>query len=142
MQVQPYLSFDGRCEEALEFYRRALGAEVTMLLRFKDSPDPGACPPAPGGADKVMHAAFRIGETTLLASDGMCSGRPSFAGFSLSLTAADDAEAERRFAALAEGGEVQMPLARTFFASSFGMVTDRFGVSWMIYVPNEGQAKA
>ncbi|HEY8369218.1 MAG TPA: VOC family protein [Thermodesulfobacteriota bacterium] len=142
MQVQPYLFFDGRCEEALEFYRRALGAEVTTLMRFKESPDPGSCPPAPGGADKVMHAAFRIGKTTLLASDGMCGGRPSFAGFSLSLTAADDAEAERRFAALADGGRVEMPLARTFFASSFGMVTDRFGVTWMVYVPNEGEAEA
>lgn len=135
MQVQPYLFFDGRCEEALEFYRRALGAEVTMLMRFKDSPEPpesGMDPP--GAGDKVMHASFRIGDTTVMASDGRCLGRPDFQGFSLSLTVADDAAAERLFASLAEGGQVQMPLARTFFSPCFGMVADRFGVSWMIYV--------
>jgi PhnB protein len=135
MQVEPYLFFDGRCEEAVEFYRRALGAEVTMLMRFKDSPEPhepGMVPPDAG--DKVMHASFRIGETTVLASDGRCEGRPSFQGFSLSLTVPDDPEAERLFAALADGGQVQMPLTKTFFASRFGMVADRFGVSWMVYV--------
>ena len=135
MQVQPYLFFDGRCEEALEFYRRALGAEVTMLMRFKDSPEPpepGMVPP--GAGDKVMHASFRIGDTEVMASDGQCAGRPSFQGFALSVTARDGAEAERRFAALADGGQVQMPLAKTFFSASFGMVADRFGVSWMIYV--------
>jgi PhnB protein len=135
MQVQPYLFFDGRCEEAIEFYRKALGAEVTMLMRFKDSPEPpqpGTCPP--GAGDKVMHMSVRIGETTVLASDGRCLGKPSFQGFSLSLTVPNDAEAERRFAALAEGGQVQMPLTKTFFSSRFGMVADRFGVSWMVYV--------
>ena len=132
MQVQPYLFFDGRCEEAVEFYRRALGAEVTMLMRFKDNPEPQANPP--GGGDKVMHASLRIGDTSVMASDGRCQGRPSFQGFSLSLTASDDAEAERLFAALAEGGQVQMPLAKTFFSSRFGMVADRFGVPWMIVV--------
>jgi PhnB protein len=135
MQVQPYLFFDGRCEEAVEFYKRALGAEVTMLMRFKDSPeppDPGMVPP--GSGDKIMHTSFRIGDTTVMASDGRCQGQPSFAGFSLSLTAPDDAEAERLFAALAEGGQVQMPLAKTFFSSRFGMVADRFGVPWMIVV--------
>ena len=135
MQVQPYLFFDGRCEEALEFYRRALGAEVTMLMRFKDSPEPhehGMVPP--GAGDKVMHASFRIGDTEVMASDGQCAGRPSFQGFALSVTARDEADADRRFAALAEGGQVQMPLAKTFFAARFGMVADRFGVSWMIYV--------
>jgi PhnB protein len=135
MQVQPYLFFDGRCEEAVEFYRRALGAEVTMLVRFKDSPDPqepGMIPP--GAGDKVMHMSFRIGDTTVLASDGRCEGRPSFQGFSLSLTVPNDAEAERLFAALADGGQVQMSLTKTFFSSRFGMVADRFGVSWMIYV--------
>jgi PhnB protein len=135
MQVQPYLFFDGRCEEAVEFYRRALGAEVTMLMRFKDSPEPhepGMVPP--GAGDKVMHASFRIGETTVLASDGRCEGRPSFQGFSLSLTVPDEPDAERLFAALADGGQVQMPLTKTFFASCFGMVADRFGVSWMVYV--------
>jgi PhnB protein len=135
MQVQPYLFFDGCCEEAVEFYRRALGAEVTMLMRFKDSPephDPGMVPP--GAGDKVMHVSFRIGETTVLASDGRCEGRPSFQGFSLSLTVPQEAEAERLFAALADSGQVQMPLTKTFFSSRFGMVADRFGVSWMIYV--------
>jgi PhnB protein len=135
MQVQPYLFFDGRCDEALGFYRQALGAEVTILMRFKDSPDShehGMIPP--GAGDKVMHASVRIGETTVLASDGRCLGRPSFQGFSLSLTVRDDAEAERLFHSLAEGGQVQMPLGKTFFSSRFGMVADRFGVAWMIYV--------
>ena len=132
MQVQPYLFFDGRCDEALEFYQGAIGAEVTMLMRFKDSPDPGMCPA--GAEDKVMHASLRIGDSIVLASDGRCQGRPSFEGFALSLTVPDDAAAERLFAALGDGGQVQMPLAKTFFASRFGMVADRFGVPWMIYV--------
>jgi PhnB protein len=135
MQVQPYLFFDGRCEEALEFYRRALGAEVTMLMRFKDSPQsPGSDACMPADANKVMHASIRIGDTMVLASDGQCEGHPKFQGFSLSLTVADDAEAERVFAALGEGGQVQAPLTKTFFSSRFGMVADRFGVSWMVYV--------
>jgi PhnB protein len=132
MQVQPYLMFEGRCEEAVEFYRKALGAEVTRLMRFKESPDPGMC--APGTLDKVMHMSFRIGDTTLLASDGRCTGQPNFQGFSLALHVADDAEAERLFASLSDGGQVQMPLAKTFFSSRFGMVADRFGVPWMIVV--------
>ena len=132
MPIQPYLFFDGRCEEAVEFYRRTLGAEVQMLMRFKDSPEPTMAPPDAG--EKVMHASLRIGDTTVMASDGRCGGRPSFAGFALSLTVADEAEAERRFAALADGGQVQMPLAKTFFSPRFGMVADRFGVPWMIVV--------
>lgn len=132
MQVQPYLFFDGRCEEALTFYRKAVGAEVTELLRFKESPDPGMCPP--GAGDKVMHACFRVGASTIMASDGRCSNQLNFQGFSLSIMPGSDAEAQRLFAALSEGGQVQMPLGKTFFASSFGMVADRFGVSWMIYV--------
>ncbi|MDQ2693900.1 MAG: VOC family protein [Pseudomonadota bacterium] len=135
MQVQPYLFFDGRCEEAVEFYRKVLGAEVTALMRFRESPepsDPGTLPP--GSGDKIMHASFRVGDTTVMASDGQCSGRPSFQGFALCLTVADGAAAERLFAALGDGGQVQMPLAETFFAPRFGMVADRFGVSWMIYV--------
>jgi PhnB protein len=132
MQLHPYLQFDGRCEEAVAFYRDALGAEVVMLVRFKDCPDPSMVPP--GAEDKVMHMRFRIGETTVLASDGRCLGKPSFQGFSLSLTVANDAEAERCFTALANGGQVQMPLAKTFFSSRFGMVADRFGVAWMVYV--------
>lgn len=130
MQIQPYLFFEGCCDEAIEFYRGALGAEVTMLMRFKDSPEPGS----PGTADKVMHANLRIGETTVLASDGRCLGRPSFQGFALSLTVPNESEAERLFAALGDGGQVQMPMTKTFFSPRFGMVADRFGVSWMIYV--------
>jgi PhnB protein len=132
MLVEPYLFFDGKCEEALEFYRRAVGAEVTALLRWKDSPDPQMA--MPGAADKVMHARLRIGDTMVMASDGRCQGKPEFQGFALSLTAADIAEADRLFAALGDGGEVQMPLSETFFSPRFGMVADRFGVSWMIYV--------
>ena len=135
MQVQPYLFFDGRCEEAVEFYRSALGAEVVMLMRYKDCPDPpppGMVPP--GGENKVMHAALRVGDAMVLGSDGRCSGEPSFQGFALSLTASNEAEANRLFASLAEGGQVQMPLAKTFFSPCFGMVADRFGVSWMVYV--------
>lgn len=132
MEIQPYLFFDGRCEEAIDFYRRALGAEVTMLMRFSDSPEPAMCGTTTG--EKIMHASLRIGDTTVLMSDGRCEGRPSFQGFSLSLTVGSEAEAERLFMALSEGGQVQMPLARTFFSPRFGMVTDRFGVSWMVYV--------
>jgi len=130
MQVQPYLFFDGRCDEALGFYRKALGAEMEMLMRFKDGPERSMIPP--GSEEKVMHASFRIGDTVIMASDGKCLGKPSFQGFALALTAADDAAAARLFAALSDGGQVQMPLAKTFFASSFGMVADRFGVSWMV----------
>ena len=133
MQVQPYLFFDGRCEEALDLYRRVLGAQVDVVMRFKESPDPGSV--APGLGDKVMHASFRIGDTELMASDGNAKGKPAFQGVSLALSVADEAEAERRFNALADGGQVQMPLAKTFFSSRFGMVADRFGVSWMIVAP-------
>jgi PhnB protein len=135
MQVQPYLFFDGRCEEALNFYREALGAEITALMRFKDSPEPpqpGMVPP--GSENKVMHASLRIGDTTVMASDGECAGQLKFQGFSLTLTAADDAEAERLFNALAQGGKVQMPLTKTFFSPRFGMVADRFGLGWMVIV--------
>jgi PhnB protein len=135
MQVQPYLFFEGRCEEALEFYRQALDAQVDMLMRFKESPEappPGAV--APGSEDKVMHASFRVGDTTLMASDGCCSGHSGFQGVTLSLNVGEVAEAERRFAALAAGGEVQMPLGATFWSPAFGMVVDRFGVSWMVNV--------
>jgi PhnB protein len=135
MQVQSYLFFAGRCAEAVEFYRSALGAEVTALMRYKDSPEPPPpemCPP--GSENNVMHAAFRIGETTVMASDDPTQKQPSFKGFSLSLSAPDDAEAERLFAALADGGQVVMPLAKTFYSSRFGMVADRFGVPWMVIV--------
>ncbi len=132
MQIEAYLCFEGRCEEALEFYRTALGAEVAMLQRFKDSPDPDMCGPA--AEEKVMHASLRIGETTVMASDGRCSGRQDFQGFALSISLPDEVEAERLFSALSDGGQVQMPLAKTFWSRRFGMVADRFGVPWMINV--------
>ena len=134
MPVQPYLFFEGRCEEALAFYREALGAEVNALMRYAESPDK---PPPEMGAipgDKVMHVSFSIGDTELMASDGMASGKPEFRGFSLSVTARDEAEAKPRFEALANGGTIQMPLGKTFFSPCFGMVQDRFGVSWMVIV--------
>ncbi len=136
MDIRSYLFFDGRCEEALEFYRNALGAEVTMLMRFKESPEPPkeGCALPPGSEDKVMHSEFRIGDTTVMASDGRCEGQPNFQGFGLALRAPDEAKAEQFFHALADGGQVQMPLAKTFFSPRFGMVADRFGVSWMVYV--------
>jgi len=135
MKVEAYLFFNGRCEEAVEFYKKALGAEVTMLMRFKDSPEPqqpGMVPP--GSENKIMHVSFRIGDSTVMASDGHCTGQTNFQGFSLSVTVPNDAEAERKFAALAEGGQVQMPLTKTFWSPRFGIVADRFGVGWMISV--------
>jgi len=135
MLIQPYLFFDGRCEEALDFYRARLGAEVTMLMRYSDSPDP--VPPgmvAPGSENKVMHSSFCIGETTVMASDGRCEGKITFQGFCLSLTVPNAAEADRKFAALSDGGRVEMPLGKTFFSPRFGMVADRFGVGWMVIV--------
>jgi PhnB protein len=138
MQIQPYLFFDGRCEEALDFYQKTLGAEVEMMMRFKDSPEMPSGEGCAGGAapdpDKVMHACVRIGDTSVMASDGSCAGKPEFKGFSLSLNAKDPAEAERLFAALGKGGQVQQPLIETFFSPRFGMVADRFGVSWMVVV--------
>ncbi|SFR87882.1 PhnB protein [Dyella sp. OK004] len=138
MLAQPYLNFDGRCQEAIDFYQKTLGAEVTMLMRFKDNPEPlsADCPHDPAAAadaaEKVMHSALRIGETMVMATDGYNTGETKFSGFSLSLTVNSDAEVKRCFDALADGGQATMPPAKTFFASSFGMVTDRFGVSWMI----------
>lgn len=132
MQVQPYLFFDGRCEEAIEFYKKTLGAEVGMLMRMKESPDKSMCTPA--NENKVMHASLEIGETRVMASDGRNTGQPKFDGFSLSLDAKTDADAERLFKALSDGGDVVMPLSKTFFASSFGMLRDRFGVHWMVIV--------
>jgi PhnB protein len=135
MPIEPYLFFEGRCDEALDFYRRALGAEVTSLMRNRESPEPhqpGALPP--GTEDKVLHAVVRIGDTTLMVSDGRCSGKPVFQGFALTISAPNVARADQMFAALADGGQVQMALAKTFFSPRFGMVTDRFGVLWMIIV--------
>jgi PhnB protein len=132
MQVQAYLFFDGRAEEAIAFYQTALGAKVDRLMRFKDSPEknPDMC--KPGDEDKVMHAAFRVGDTQILASDGRCEGKPNFQGFSLTITAKDEAEADKLFGALAGGGQVQIPLTKTFFSPRFGMVADKFGVGWMV----------
>ena len=135
MQIQPYLFFEGRAEEAAEFYKKHLGAEVEMLMRNKDAPEkppPGMLPP--NSENKVMHMAFKIGGATVLGSDGNCSGKPNFQGFSLSLTVRDEAEATKVFSALADGGQVRMPLTKTFFSPSFGMLADKFGVGWMVYV--------
>jgi PhnB protein len=135
--VQPYLMFGGRCEEALEFYRRAVGAEIVKVMLFKDSPQPP--PPGvlqPGFENKVMHSSFRIGKSEIMASDG-CSQGSTFSGFSLSLAVKAEAEADRYFNALAEGGQVKMPLGKTFWSPRFGMLTDRFGVDWMVIVVTE-----
>lgn len=132
MQVEPYLFFDGRCEEAIEFYKRAVSAKVEMMMRFKDSPDQGMTPP--GSENKVMHARITLGNSAILASDGHCQGKQKFDGFSLSLTVANEAEASRAFTALSEGGKISQPLSKTFFSPSFGMLQDRFGVNWMVYV--------
>jgi PhnB protein len=132
--IQPYLFFGGRCEEALAFYRTALGAQVDLLKHFKDSPEPqppGSLPP--GFENKVMHATFRIGATTLHASDG-CEVGTKFSGFSLSLALPTDADVDRAFAALADGGKVGMPLTKTFWSPRFGMLTDRYGIAWMVSV--------
>ena len=135
MQVQPYLFFNGRCEEAIAFYRQTLGAEVVMMMRFSESPEPHAPGTIPPGAEnKVMHAALRIGETTVLASDGRNEGGTDFRGFALSLSPSTEEEANRLFAALSAGGQVQMPLNKTFYSPRFGMVSDRFGVLWMVMV--------
>jgi len=136
MNVEPYLFLEGRCEEAIAFYEKALGAKVENLIRYKDSPQPvpkEMLPP--GGAGKVMHASFRVGESRINASDGHVEGRPDFRSFSLTIGVASAAEAERVFDALAAGGEVRMPLGKTFFSSSFGMLADRFGVGWMVIAP-------
>jgi PhnB protein len=132
MQVQPYLFFDGRCEEALDFYAKTLGAKIGMLMRFSDSPEPGMIPP--GQERKIMHGTLQIGQSVLMVSDGRCGSAPKFEGISMSLTVADASEADRVFAGLSDGGKVQMPLTKTFFSDRFGMVADRFGVSWMILV--------
>lgn len=135
MNVQAYLMFNGRTEEAIEFYKKAVGAEVTMLMRFREAPDqppPGMVPE--GWDDKIMHSSFKIGDAELMASDGCQSEDAGFNGISLALSLASPEQAETKFAALAEGGQVTMPLTKTFFSPAFGTLTDRFGVSWMIVV--------
>jgi PhnB protein len=140
MQVQSYLFFDGRCEEAIEFYKKKLGAKVETMMRFKEAPGDHKAPP--GSENKIMHATLRIGDSIVMASDGMAHGKPEFKGFSLAVYAKDVAEAEDLFAALAEGGQVQQPLIETFFAARFGMLADKFGVGWMITVEAPPQKSA
>ncbi|HEY5914494.1 MAG TPA: VOC family protein [Verrucomicrobiae bacterium] len=138
--VQPYLFFSGRCEEAVKFYQKALGAEVEMMMRYNESPEPpppGRLPP--GFENKIMHTSFRVGGTTVMASDGCSADKPGFEGFSLSLSVGSESEANQVFAALADGGQVRMPLAKTFWSPRFGMVEDRFGVGWMVSVPHAGE---
>jgi PhnB protein len=132
MQVQPYLFFDGRCEEAVEFYKKAVGARVERLMRWKDCPDQNSC--APQNADKVMHSHVMIGDTAVLMSDGNAKGKPDFKGFALTISAKTEAEADKLFGALSDGGQVQMPLTKTFFSPKFGMCADKFGVGWMVMV--------
>jgi PhnB protein len=135
MRVEPYLFFNGRCDEAIEFYKRTLNAQVVMVMRFKDSPEPpkpGTIPP--GHENKVMHAGFKIGETLVMASDGHSAAAPNFQGFALSINVSTEVEADKVFAALAKGGSVMMPLAKTFFSPKFGMLTDKVGVNWWIIV--------
>ena len=132
MFVQPYLFFEGRADEALAFYQDAVGATLEMLMRYKESPDKSNLPP--NSEEKVMHMAFRVGDTVLLGSDGMCSARTNFQGFSLTLSAATAEEAESVFSKLSEGGQITMPLTKTFFSPRFGMLTDRFGLGWMVLV--------
>jgi PhnB protein len=132
--VQPYLCFDGKCEEAIQFYQHALGAKLHMQMRYQDSPEPPPPGCAPADTKKIMHAQFQIGDTVVMASDGRGSGNPKFEGFSLSISLPNEAEVDRVFNALAEGGQVHMPAAKTFFSARFGMVADRFGVTWMVLV--------
>jgi PhnB protein len=130
MNVQPYLSFEGRAQEAIDFYKSALGAQVEAVMHFKDAPpDMQANMP---NKDKVMHSAFKVGDTTIMATDGQCSGKSEFSGITLTIQAGSDAEAEKLFNALAQGGKVNMPMSETFFATRFGMVADKFGVGWMV----------
>ena len=132
MPILPYLFFDGRCDEAIEFYKNALGAKIEMLMRWKDNPDKSMC--TPNNQDKVMHSQFSIGDARVMASDGRNTGKPEFKGFALSLNAKDEADANRMFNALSNGGQVIMALAKTFFSPCFGMVVDKFGVQWMVIV--------
>jgi PhnB protein len=135
MNVQPYLSFEGRAQEAIDFYKSALGAKVDMIMHFKDAPPEVQKQMSPESNHKIMHAAFHIGDTQVLASDGRCSGKASFAGISLTLNASNNTEAEKLFGALGQGGQVTMPMSETFFAHRFGMVADKFGVNWMVIAP-------
>lgn len=132
MEIIPYLFIEGRCEEALKFYQSAVDAELGRVMRFKDSPEPEHCPP--GSEEKIMHAEFRIGKSLIMVSDGCSEGEAGFKGFALSITPDTEEQAERYFAALADGGKVEMPLGKTFWSPKFGMVTDRFGIMWMVNI--------
>jgi PhnB protein len=132
MNVHPYVFFDGRCEEALDFYKKVIGAKPKTLMRFKEAPDQSMI--SPGSHDKIMHAEVQIGDGTVLMSDGRCQGKPNFQGFALTILAKTEAEADKTFAALSDGGQVTMPLAKTFFSPRFGMLADKFGVGWMVLV--------
>ncbi len=134
MTIQPYLFFNGRCEEALEFYRTTLGAKIDMVMRFKENPDKPSPEHMPVDPDKIMHASFTIGDAMVMCSDGMQHGNPNFQGFSLALSVATEADADNAFSALAKDGTVQMPIGKTFFSPRFGAVADKFGVSWMVMV--------
>jgi PhnB protein len=135
MPIEPYLNFDGRCEEAIEFYKKGLGAECTMLIRVSDSPEQPPGGVTPGTENKIMHATLRIGDANIMLSDGYCKGSASFSGITLSLSVPNQAAADRAFNALSDGGKIHMPLTKTFFSPRFGMVADRFGVPWMVIVP-------
>ncbi len=139
VSVQPYLFFGGRCEEAIEFYREALGAQIERLVRFNEAPEPQHEMPE-CFQDKIMHVSLRIGDTLLMASDGRCEGPATFEGFSLSITVPDEGEAERIFAALSDGGLVTMALEKTFWSPKFGMLQDKFGVGWMVSVMHKPQS--
>lgn len=136
--VQPYLFFEGRAEEAIEFYKEALGAELEMLLRYSDSPEAPPPDKLPAGTqNKIQHASIRVGSSTISLSDGHCSGTPAFKGFAITLVMHDVGEVERAFKALSVGGQPVQPLIATFFSPSFGMVVDKFGVMWMLFVPKQ-----
>ncbi|MCB1852433.1 MAG: VOC family protein [Gammaproteobacteria bacterium] len=136
-KVNNYLFFSGRCEEALDYYCRHLGARIELLFRFGDSPEPipeGAIPP--DFDNKVMHAEFTLGDTRLFASDG-CSINGPVGGFSLALTLTVEEAVRRAFTALADGGSIVMPLEPTFWSPLYGQVNDRFGISWMVMMPGQ-----
>ena len=135
MNVQPYLSFEGRCEEAIDFYKSTVGAKVEMMMRFKEAPADQQATISAEAKDKVMHAALKIGDATVMASDGYCTGKASFSGVSLALTADSPAEADKLFNALSKDGQVTMPMTETFFANRFGTCSDKFGVTWMVINP-------
>ena len=137
MNVQPYLSFEGRAQEAIDFYKSALGAQVDVVMHFRDAPPEMQSQMDPKSRDKVMHAAFRVGDTQIMASDGQCNGKAVFSGVTLTLNASSNGEAEKMFKALGDGGKVGMPMSETFFAHRFGTVADKFGVNWMVLHPKQ-----